>query len=830
MFSKNLITFSPFAIAALLPLALAESVEYKVNPWGIPDPYAGGYPTVDAKPGDTVSFHWIDTGYNANYDYNVYLYPTESCVDETGKEWIGSSSGAAYRITEWDQGKKLHFACDTADYCDQGMSITINIAAAAADPWAAPTEPPTKAPTPWPTATETKAPTSSPTPWPTKAPTPWPTEAETEIPVTPAPTEGVINDIVEEPPAPQNVDLQWLIPDPQVAYEPINVNVGDTLTFNMGAGHNVFIHPSQSCDQTDAIFVGDQAATSYTFKPEDGTSEGNPMFFACDVGPHCDLGMQIVVNVFSLPIDATEDTPQPELQPVEGDQNNEAAPEEPEPEPVQADENNEATEAPQEPEPEPVQADQNNEAAEGPKTVSLEWLIPEDQLPFDPISVNVGDSIAFNMQPGHNVFIHPTLSCDQTGAIFVGDEAENIYTFQAEDGSPGGKPMFFACDVGPHCDLGMQIAVNVFSTESSSTTSSSNTGSSDSSGQKRRKARIATNRDQKIMNCSRATSSIKTAKEAANVDTAPNSLYATLREENGKVYLCMKTVERAHSPKNLWEKVLLSRNYAKALTQIDEHLQYFPKALIHRNKQRLTKIHQYLLRMRKLKLKELAGKKAKIVQAPTRKVKQREERREQKALVAAKITQKVEQELVDRLAKGTYGDMYNFEQTSFNKALKQLEDDEEQEMETEDESEEESVTEYVEDLESDEDEESIEEDMEDFEYFGDGKWGKPGENDDDSSDGDDSDGNDSEDDADDDASSDGDDSDCKRMEGVADDDDTSSNSRTSSDADGKKKRKSKKTKKNSKKPARRKGSKVEIEYEEENEAEDIPMQEAGMAW
>jgi protein MAK16 len=283
-----------------------------------------------------------------------------------------------------------------------------------------------------------------------------------------------------------------------------------------------------------------------------------------------------------------------------------------------------------------------------------------------------------------------------------------------------------------------------------------------------------------------------------------NSLYATLREENGKVYLCMKTVERAHSPKNLWEKVLLSRNYSKALTQIDEHLQYFPKALIHRNKQRLTKIHQYLLRMRKLKLKELAGKKAKIVQAPTRKIKQREERREAKALVAAKITQKVEQELVDRLAKGTYGDIYNFEQTTFNKALKQLEDEEE--VETEDESEVESVTEYVEDLESDDEEESMEEDMEDFEYFGDGKWGKPGENDE----------------SDDDDSEDSDDSD--------DDDDDEDDDSSDSDEENKKK-KPKKAKKNSKKkPARRKGSKIEIEYEEENEAEGVPMQEAGMAW
>jgi len=214
-----------------------------------------------------------------------------------------------------------------------------------------------------------------------------------------------------------------------------------------------------------------------------------------------------------------------------------------------------------------------------------------------------------------------------------------------------------------------------------------------------------------------------------------NSLYATLREEDGKVFLCMKTVERAHSPKNLWEKVLLSRNYAKALVQIDEHLQYFPKALVHRNKQRLTKVHQYLLRMRKLKLKELAGHKAKIVQAPTRKIKQRESRREQKALVAAKITSKVEQELVDRLANGTYGDIYNFEQTSFNKALGQIESDEE-EMVTESESEE-SVTEYVENLESDDESESMEEDMEDFEYLGDGQWGTAESDSDESSDSDD---------------------------------------------------------------------------------------------
>ena len=37
-----------------------------------------------------------------------------------------------------------------------------------------------------------------------------------------------------------------------------------------------------------------------------------------------------------------------------------------------------------------------------------------------------------------------------------------------------------------------------------------------------------------------------------------NSRYATIREDAGRLYLCIKTIERAHTPKHLWQKIRLS--------------------------------------------------------------------------------------------------------------------------------------------------------------------------------------------------------------------------------------------------------------------------------
>lgn len=152
---------------------------------------------------------------------------------------------------------------------------------------------------------------------------------------------------------------------------------------------------------------------------------------------------------------------------------------------------------------------------------------------------------------------------------------------------------------------------------------------------------------------------------------------------------------------------------------------YWPEFLKHKAKQRLTRLTQVAIRMRRIAAEEdRLGEKLVPKMAP--KVKHREEARERKAEAAAKLERTIERELLERLRQGAYGDQpLNVSQKIWEKVLNGLEkegqgvrdkdlddgieeedEDEEElekELEEEDDDEMEGNVEYVSDVEESDD-------------------------------------------------------------------------------------------------------------------------------
>ena len=159
-----------------------------------------------------------------------------------------------------------------------------------------------------------------------------------------------------------------------------------------------------------------------------------------------------------------------------------------------------------------------------------------------------------------------------------------------------------------------------------------------------------------------------------------NSNYATVRERKGKLFLFVKTAERAYTPARMWQATKLDDNYERALAQIEEALPYWNKFVVHKCKQRLTKLTEMLTRMRKLRLRGLVN-----VSTVKQKTERRDVARMEKAEQRAHLETEIEKELLDRLKLGTYGELYqdllNLNKSAFNKHLEENEMEEGGELE-----------------------------------------------------------------------------------------------------------------------------------------------------
>lgn len=129
-----------------------------------------------------------------------------------------------------------------------------------------------------------------------------------------------------------------------------------------------------------------------------------------------------------------------------------------------------------------------------------------------------------------------------------------------------------------------------------------------------------------------------------------NSKYATVRAVDEELYLFVKEPERVHVPRDMYEQIKLSPDHEEALKQIDTHLEFWNEKIIHKCKQKLSKLTQYLQRLEYFKEH---GRAEYMVRK--KKMNRREKLRALKSLNKINFEKNIGEELMLRLESGIYG-------------------------------------------------------------------------------------------------------------------------------------------------------------------------------
>ena len=106
-----------------------------------------------------------------------------------------------------------------------------------------------------------------------------------------------------------NIDIQWSIQE----YADTTAQVGDTIPLTWDTLHNIYIHPSGTCDETGAIIIGETSPVTYTFTADDANED---LIFICGIPGHCDAGQTITVSVTEAGDAATTESLEPSSVPM----------------------------------------------------------------------------------------------------------------------------------------------------------------------------------------------------------------------------------------------------------------------------------------------------------------------------------------------------------------------------------------------------------------------------------------------------------------------------------------------------------------------------------